>query len=86
MPTLNRHQGAGLCGLAAAHDCPPGRAILVGEPSDTLRRLYRDVFAGKPKHLAIRAIVRRDPQLMPTLHRLAADSLGQGRGNPRAKQ
>jgi CheY-like chemotaxis protein len=131
-------------------DSLSGRAsVLLVEPSDTLRRLYRDVFADKPmqvvmmerglpalermlhepfdllvisrelpdlnaiavvaalresrsrnsdipvilvssnpapvpKHLTIHAIVRRDPQLMPTLTRHVAESLSQGRGKPRA--
>jgi CheY-like chemotaxis protein len=37
-----------------------------------------------PKHLTIHAIVRRDPQLMPTLTRHVAESLSQVRGKPRA--
>lgn len=129
-------------------DSLSGKAsVLLVEPSDTLRRLYRDVFAGKPmqlvmmeggmaalermlhepfdllvisrelpdlnaiavvaalresrcrnsdipvilvssnpapvpKHLDIRAIVRRDPQLMPTLANHVADALARGRGKP----
>ena len=128
-------------------DSLSGKAsVLLVEPSDTLRRLYRDVFADKPiqmvmiergmatlermlhepfdllvisrelpdlnaiavvaalresrcrnsdipvilvssnpapvpKHLAIHAIVRRDPQLMPTLARHVAEALALARGS-----